>query len=43
MGDASATLPNLAWAGAELLGADLDERFEAALDLIIAGLEAWLT
>ena len=42
MDDASATLPNLAWAGAELLDADLDERFEAALDLIIAGLDAWL-
>lgn len=39
--EASATLPNLAWAGAELLDADLDERFEAALDLIIAGLETW--
>lgn len=33
---------NVSWAGTELLGPDLDERFEAALDLLIAGIDAWL-
>ncbi len=35
-------LPHLAWARGELLSPDLDERFEAALDLVVAGAESWI-
>ena len=38
---AAAELANLRWAGEELFAGGPDDRFEAALDLVLAGLETW--
>ncbi|HMO10943.1 MAG TPA: TetR/AcrR family transcriptional regulator [Actinotalea sp.] len=40
--EAAPELENLTWAASELVGGDLDERFGAAVELLLAGVEAWL-